>query len=200
MINEIRKTIDDAVNKIKKDVVPTIKNDYYPKFKDGLDKAYDKTMETVDGLMGSAARNSSFSASDLSRDEFMLKGRFANNGYDWWWHSFTGHDKETGEEKSFFVEYFTVNPALAEDEPVLGQDPDNLEMGKKPSYVMVKCGAWGPGAKQLHRYFPWKDVKITPNAPFSLEVEDCYCSEGRIAGSVEMRISFIPSGCAMRAR
>ncbi len=186
MINEIRKTIDDAVTKIKKDVVPAIKNDYYPKIKEGLDQAYDKTMDAVDDLMGNAARNTTFSASDLTRDEFMLKGRFASNGYDWWWHSFTGHDKETGEEKAFFVEYFTMNPALAEDEPVLGQDPENQEMGKKPSYVMVKCGAWGPDARQLHRYFPWKDVKITPNSPFSLEAEDCYCSEGRIAGSVNI--------------
>ncbi len=186
MINEIRKTIDDTVKKIKKDIVPAIKNDYYPKFKANLDMAYDKTMETVDGLAENAARNATFSASDLTRDEFMLKGRFASNGYDWWWHSFTGHDRETGEEKSFFIEYFTVNPALGEDEPVLGQDPENQEMGKKPSYVMVKCGAWGPGAKQLHRYFSWNEVKITPNAPFSLEAEDCYCSEGRIAGSVNI--------------
>ena len=68
MINEIKKTFDDAVNKIRKDVVPAIKNEYYPKFKEGLDQAYDKTMETVDGLMGNAARNCSFTASDLARE------------------------------------------------------------------------------------------------------------------------------------
>ena len=48
--------------------------------------------------------------------------------------------KETGEEKPFFIEYYTCNPALAEDEPTLGQDPVNKANGKWPSYFMMKCG------------------------------------------------------------
>ena len=44
----------------------------------------------------------SFNHSDILRDEFMLKGALASEGYDWWWHSFTGHNAKTGEEKAFF--------------------------------------------------------------------------------------------------
>lgn len=61
-----------------------------------------------------------FNKSDIHRNGFMLKDGFAQCGYDWWWHSFTGHDEITGEEKGFFIEFFTCNPALGEDEPILG--------------------------------------------------------------------------------
>ena len=44
--------------------------------------------------------------SDLKRDYFMLKGPLAKKGYDWWWHSFTGYNKKTGEARPFFIEYF----------------------------------------------------------------------------------------------
>ena len=55
----------------------------------------------------------------------MLDGSFARKGYDWWWHSFTGIDSKTGEEKQFFIEFFLCNPALGGREPVLGQLPEN---------------------------------------------------------------------------
>ena len=37
-----------------------------------------------------------FNKSDISRDEFMLTKGQAKCGYDWWWHSFTGHNEKTG--------------------------------------------------------------------------------------------------------
>ena len=57
--------------------------------------------------------------SDYNRDLYMLRGPLAKKGYDWWWHSLTAENAETGEEKPFYVEFFTCNPALAEDEPKL---------------------------------------------------------------------------------
>ena len=57
--------------------------------------------------------------SDLNRNIFMLKGVLAECGYDWWWHSFTGRHSITGEEKAFFIEFFTCNPALGGEEPIL---------------------------------------------------------------------------------
>ena len=65
---------------------------------------------------------------DITRDEFMLHGPLSHHGYDWWWHSFTAQDAETGEDKPFFIEFFTCNPALAEDVPVLGQLPANQSL------------------------------------------------------------------------
>ena len=45
--------------------------------------------------------------SDYNRDLYMLRGPLAKKGYDWWWHSLTAYNKETGEEKPFFIEYYT---------------------------------------------------------------------------------------------
>ena len=124
---------------------------------------------------------------DLKRDEWMLTGKFAKQGYDWWWHSLTAQDAETGEDKPFFIEFFTCNPALAEDTPTFGQLPENKEKGKKPSYLMVKVGTWGADKKmQLHRFFPWKDVEIHGKAPYSVKADDCFSSEKELRGKVSI--------------
>ena len=83
-----------------------------------------------------------FNKHDISRDACQLFGAQASKGYDWWWHSFTGYDAETGAAKPFFIEFFLCNPALGGDEPAFGQLPGKPQ---KPSYLMVKCGAWGKG-------------------------------------------------------
>lgn len=144
---------------------------------------------------------------DYKRNYFMLNGRFAKKGYDWWWHNFTAVNEETGEEKTFFIEYFTINPGHARDnggeEPILGQNPLNKERGFLPSYVMVKCGWWGQNAKQLHHFIPWKNVTISngnkmafsPNGQkklatkekvktFALTSGDFYCSDKILKGNV----------------
>lgn len=125
-----------------------------------------------------------FSKSDKNRNAFMLDGMFADDGYDWWWHSFTGYHKVTGQEKTFFVEFFTCNPELGGQEPVLGQLEQNQLLDKKPSYLMVKAGCWGKDHMQLHRFFGWDDVKLNKNAPYSIEADDCYASEYELKGSV----------------
>ena len=127
-----------------------------------------------------------FNIHDKSRDEFMLNGVFADEGYDWWWHSFTGINERSGEEKAFFIEFFTCNPELGGKEPVLGQHPQNKLCGKRPSYLMVKAGCWGEDATQLHRFFGWKKVKLHGRAPFSIEAEDCYASEKKLIGSISI--------------
>ena len=127
-----------------------------------------------------------FNESDISRDAFMLKGGFAQCGYDWWWHSLTGHDRETGTEKAFFIEFFTCNPELGGDEPILGQLPENQANDLKPSYVMVKVGTWGEDAAQLHRFFGWNHVKIAKGVPFSVQCGDCHLDEASTAGHVKL--------------
>ncbi len=127
-----------------------------------------------------------FNIHDTDRDEMMLRGGLAAQGYDWWWHSFTGVSEKTGKERAFFIEFFLCNPAASEDAPVLGQLPENRKNGKKPSYLMVKAGSWGDGKAQLHRFFPWKDVKIHENAPFCISAEDCFASEDSLKGSVSV--------------
>ena len=105
-----------------------------------------------------------FNHHDITRDACMLHGPLKHCGYDWWWHSLTAQDAETGEDKAFFIEFFLCNPALAEDLPVLGQLPENREKGKAPSYLMVKAGCWGEDHCQLHRFFAWEGVNLPSGA------------------------------------
>ncbi len=125
---------------------------------------------------------------DLTRNYPMLKGPLARRGYDWWWHSFTAQDAETGESKAFFLEYFICNPALGGKEAVLGQHPDSVAKGKRPSYLMVKAGWWGEDAGQIHRFIPWDQVRLSQGpAGFRVEGEDCFCTETAMAGQVEVK-------------
>ena len=127
-----------------------------------------------------------FQIHDLKKDRFMLTGPFATQGYDWWWHSFTGIQEQTGEEKAFFIEFFLCNPELGGEEPIFGQLAANQAAGVKPSYMMVKAGCWGKDARQMHRFFGWKDVTVEKGVPFHVEADDCYCSEYILTGSVNV--------------
>ena len=125
-----------------------------------------------------------FNKHDISRDACQLFGEQAKCGYDWWWHSFTAHNERTGEEKPFFIEFFLTNPALGGDEPVFGQLPENRANGVKPSYLMVKAGAWGSDARQLHRFFGWNRIKVDMGVPFSVSADDCFLTETETRGRV----------------
>ena len=114
----------------------------------------------------------------------MLTGSFAEQGYDWWWHSFTGIHAVTGKEKAFFIEFFVCNPALGKAKPVLGQLPANRSAGARPSYLMVKAGCWGRDHMQLHRFFGWDEVRMNGRAPFKVKAADCLVQEDRLRGSV----------------
>jgi hypothetical protein len=118
-----------------------------------------------------------FSDHDIARNACQLYGGQANLGYDWWWHSFTGTNAQTGEKKAFFIEYFVCNPAGGKEVPVF--EP-------KPSYMMVKVGSWGEDHAQLHRFFGWKKIKVNRSAPYKLRADDCFATEGHICGSVDI--------------
>lgn len=128
----------------------------------------------------------SFNKKDANRNECMLRGSFRKKGYDWWWHSFTAVNEKTGEEKPFFFEFFLCNPALAKnsDGPILGQLPENQEKGIRPSYLMVKAGTWGNPKFQLHKFLPWKDVKVHMDSPYSVESGEFYCSDTESRGKI----------------
>ena len=125
--------------------------------------------------------------SDLTRNQWMLRGPLAKKGYDWWWHSFTAENAETGEAKPFYVEFFTCNPDNAPDDPVIvWNDPERQKKGVLPSYLMVNFGFWGEEKGQLHRFFPWKDVTVRADAPYSISAADCFCSETFTEGSISV--------------
>lgn len=124
--------------------------------------------------------------SDKSRDLYMLKGRLAAKGYDWWWHSFTGYHKKTGEEKAFFIEYFIINPKSGKGVPVFGQRQQNSK-GNKPSYVMIKAGTWGKDAKQIHRFYPISELHMDKHS-LDLKVGNCTLTETCMKGEVNVSL------------
>lgn len=119
----------------------------------------------------------------------MLRGLLARKGYVRWWHSFIGIQPDTGESRTFFVEYFIINPALGGDQPILGQHPYFKKRGMKPSYVCVKAGAfpdeYGNAGKQLHAFYPISSLRVAQH-PLHMEIEDCVFSENRISGFVDV--------------
>ena len=128
-----------------------------------------------------------FNKKDARRQQCMLTGRFKKKGYDWWWHSFTGKNKETGEEKAFFAEFFIINPKLGKKYPIFGQLKENQEKGIRPSYLMVKCGTWGNNPRQLHRFFGIKETKIKMGVPFSVLAKDCYLDNENLRLNVDIK-------------
>ena len=116
-----------------------------------------------------------------NRNRYMLRGKLEKNGYDWWWHNFTGLSRKTGEEKTFFIEYYICNPARGEEFPVLGQEEKNQQSGKKPSYAMIMCGYWGKGAKQIHNFYPISQFQSAHDA-LNIAIGACTLTETSLKG------------------
>ncbi len=127
--------------------------------------------------------------SDLTRNAYLLRGRLSRRGYMRWFHSFSGTCADTGEARTFFVEFLVINPGLGGDQPILGQHPYYKKRGMRPSYVCIKAGAFpdsaGEGGKQLHSFYPISSLKPTAS-PLVMQVEDCFYSEDRIRGYIDV--------------
>jgi len=131
--------------------------------------------------------------SDLERNSYMLRGSSAKRGYLRWWHSFLGAHVETGEVRTFFVEFFVINPGLGCDQPILGQHPYFKRRGRKPSYVMINAGVFpdenGDG-RQLHAFYPLTSLQTT-GSPLVMQGNDSsagnfFYSEDRIMGRMNV--------------
>lgn len=122
-----------------------------------------------------------FNKSDPLRNRFMLKGSLADEGLDIWRHTFTARDPETNEKKGFFIEFYAVNPSLGDDKPQFAST-----YGRKPSYLMVKAGMYGDDGLQLNRFFAWNDVSIGEEVEMLISAGDCFLSESRTMGQIEV--------------
>ena len=126
--------------------------------------------------------------SDLDRNAYLLCGSLAKRGYMRWWHSFVGICAKTGEARTFFIEYFYINPALSTTQPILGQHPYYKKRGRKPSYAMVKAGVFNSEQEdgiQLHAFYPISSMKAATN-PLYIQMGDCIYSENHISGFVDV--------------
>ena len=144
-------------------------------------------------------RDKRMNQSDLARNSSMLQGSLAKRGYMRWWHSFSGTQPESGKVRTFFVEFFIINPRLGANTPIPGQHPYFKKKGMKPSYVMVKAGVFpdteGNGSRQLHAFYPVSALRATDN-PLVMHLEGhpeahcraghCFYSEDKLTGFVEV--------------
>lgn len=143
--------------------------------------------------------------SDLARNSYMLRGSLAKKGYMRWWHSFTGIHPETGQARTFFIEFFIINPKLGGEHPILGQHPYFRKRGMKSSYVMVKAGVFpdqeGDAGRQLHAFYPISALRATGN-PLIMQLEgehvgSCLYSENKLQGSIDVTLAESRHRCFM---
>ena len=132
---------------------------------------------------------------------YMLNGLFKKNGFDRWRLAFTGVSEDTGEESSFFIEFYIVNPLLSPSECVLGfknrveatekniaYNLSSPEKYVKPSFVMVKVGRLCKNGKQINAYFPSNYMKAG-TGEFLIKVgtapeNTCVLTDNATSGSV----------------
>ncbi len=117
----------------------------------------------------------------LNKNKYMLHDDLAHTGYDWWWHSFTAVSDITCKSKTFFIEYFIINPQRGRDYPVF----TNLAGGIKPSYLMVRAGYWGNNGKVFNRYY---GINEYDNSTTMLKIatKDAFLSENNIWGNINV--------------
>lgn len=120
-------------------------------------------------------------------DYNMLRLLAKKNIYQCWRHTFTGYHKLTGETRAFFIEISLVNPKLSPQSVVFGlsQQIDTHKRIMKPSYVMIKAGAYGKGGKQINQFYPVDQLRFARKR-FELKVGESYFSESELRGFVYM--------------
>ncbi|MBP3709027.1 MAG: hypothetical protein J6I73_01250 [Treponema sp.] len=140
----------------------------------------------------------------INCSKFKPNNALKKNGIIWNRFVFTGLEVSTGAERLFFIELEMLNASLATENPILGfktrtkiseEDLQYALAGTKaahdlqaesivtPSYVAVRAGAFGRGAKQICNYYSLKNVsggfKLSP-----IEAGPCVFSDDRLSGSV----------------
>lgn len=142
---------------------------------------------------------------------YKLTGSLRKNGFDRWRISTSAISSVTGEECTFFFEFYIVNPALSPDKVLLGfksrlpkTDLDlqyalaGTESEKsilaeefvQPSFIMVKAGKLSTHGKQLNAYFPCASiVSGTPEYIVKTGTDEentCYIKSNATVGSISV--------------
>ncbi len=146
----------------------------------------------------------SVSKKSIAANRYRLGGSLKKSGLNFWRFVFSGTDKDSGTERMFFVELFALNPYLSPADPVLGfktrpniseEDLQNVLAGTAaarqledetmavPSYVALRAGVLGEGAKHVCAYRAVRELKISRRS-FYVDAGDCSFTEDRIYGGV----------------
>ena len=126
------------------------------------------------------------SKNGLRKNSAMPRGAYKKYGFMCWRHVFSGESLKTGKSKTFFIEFFVMNPARSPHEPVFGQLYEQKIKKYYPSYIMVKAGAWGKNGSQIHEFYPTDDLQYERRR-LNLTLNALHISEDTLSGSVFMR-------------
>lgn len=112
---------------------------------------------------------------EISKKINEIKWKLEMSKYKYWWHYFLAIDNSTGEEKSFFIQYYTVNPERSSFEPKFNE----------PSYAMVRVGIWEKEGVQVSNFYggDYFNIKNYVNE-YQILMGHCVVSENYLKGKV----------------
>ena len=137
-------------------------------------------------------------------DQYILRGKLRQEGFERWRYVFSAVSKITGNERKFFIELYIVNPAISPKVAVISQksrlaisEADlqyalagtesaahaNDEIDVKPSYVLVKAGIFGEGGKQINKFYSSAQAAFIKGSG-KFKVGECIFGTKELAGSV----------------
>ncbi|KAJ3380341.1 hypothetical protein HDU84_006014 [Entophlyctis sp. JEL0112] len=102
-------------------------------------------------------------------------------GYDWWWHNLVAVSRADGSLKPFFIEYYVVNPGLAQPAPIFGMNGT-----QKPSYALITAGTWGKDARKINNFYPVSQFHVDESKLDVTIGQNNTATETAIVGSVSM--------------
>lgn len=139
-------------------------------------------------------------------DNYLLKGKLRRKGFEWWRYVFTGINRATGEQKTFFVELYYINPLISPKKAIIAQksqlkisDSDlqyalagtlaaskaNEEENFIPSYALLKAGFYGENGRQFNCFYPAEKLSYI-KADQSFKLENCIFGKDLISGNIEV--------------
>lgn len=139
-------------------------------------------------------------------DNYLLKGRLRRNGFERTRYVFTGINKASGIQRTFFIELYYVNPLVSPKEPVIAQknrpvitdaslqyalsmvsSMDTAEDSQNvlPSYALVRAGIYGAKGKYLNSFNPSSSLAFVKSEG-AFKTGDCVFGRDAISGKIEL--------------
>lgn len=120
------------------------------------------------------------------KDKCMLNGNMRKNGFELWRHSFSAYSKNSGDQKTFFIEFYLLNPAVSPKKVSFENFQTIAKKEGKPCFLMVKAGCWGDDAVQLHSFVPVEKMQVNKHR-LNIRAENFLLTETELFGSIEMK-------------
>ena len=120
------------------------------------------------------------------KDRMMLKGNLKKNGFELWRHSFSAYSKRSGDQKTFFIEFYLVNPAVSPKEISFENSQAFAKKEGKPCFLMVKAGCWGENGIQLHSFVSVERMQISKHK-LNIRADNFLLTESELFGAIEIR-------------